>query len=85
MSSPETFITLITGFLTILAAIGAAVYWITRKVTRLEDRIEGLEKNPLLEAFREVTKDHASRLTKLDEILKNWEDHKVSKPESEGK
>ena len=43
------------------------------------------KKNPLLEAFREVTKDHASRLTNLDEILKNWEDHKVSKSEGEQK
>jgi hypothetical protein len=46
--SSDALIPIITGFVSILLAIGAAVAWITRKITRLEDRIDGLEKKSLV-------------------------------------
>jgi hypothetical protein len=58
MSSPDTLIPIITGFLTILAAIGGAVYWITRKVT-------GLEKD--VSRFQGTIEDVGKRVDTLGE------------------
>ncbi len=86
MTSPETLITLSPEqFYILLAALGGAVAWITRKITRLEDKIKKIEENPLLEAFRETQVVQAKRLLNLEKNIKGFEAQKVRRNGEEKK
>jgi hypothetical protein len=60
----------------VVSAVGAT-FWITHKITKLEDKVKEIERNPLLEAFRTTTLDRAKRLVKMDELIKGFEAQKI--------
>ena len=64
--------------ITIVLAAIAATEKITRKITKLEGRINEIEKNPILEAFRSSQVDHATRLLlKLEENINTFEAQQI--------
>jgi hypothetical protein len=63
----------------IFSSLGGVIYWLTHKITKLEDRIDTIEKNPLLEAFRKTQVERAESLIKMAENIKEFETRKVSK------
>jgi uncharacterized protein YoxC len=64
MSSPDTLIPIITGFLTILAAIVAAVYWVTHKVTGLEKDVKRFQED--LDKVSNSVTDVSKRVTWIE-------------------
>jgi hypothetical protein len=69
--------------ITIVLAAIAATEKITRKITKLEGRINEIEKNPYLEAFKLIQVEHAKTLLlKMDETIKGYEAQKIGKKEA---
>jgi hypothetical protein len=90
MTSIETFTFTTEQFLSLLGAIGLAVFWITYKIRGVEKDVEhALTKNPYVKAFRDLEEKHAKeKVTEIfdrgfDKTLNTWEAEKKVSSEGE--
>jgi hypothetical protein len=87
----EAFTFTTEQFLSLIGAIGLAVFWITYKIRGVEKDVEhALTKNPYVKAFRDLEeKDVKEKVTEMfdkgfDKTLNTWEAEKKVPAEGKG-